>query len=108
MSKTFEQIQNLIVHKKVRISEHGYDRMAENGILVRDIINNIQEAVVIEDYPDFPKGSCVLALQHDHLQKPVHVVWGIPKGASTPAVIVTAYRPDSGIWSDDFKRRKNE
>lgn len=27
-------------------------------------------------------------------KRPNHVVWGIPIGKSSPAVIVTAYRPD--------------
>jgi hypothetical protein len=34
------------------------------------------------------------------------VVWGIPKGQEKPAVVVTAYRPDSNKWSDDYLRRK--
>jgi hypothetical protein len=36
---------------------------------------------------------------------PIHVVWGIPKGARSPAVLVTAYRPDPAKWSSDFIRR---
>jgi len=38
--------------------------------------------------------------------RPIHVVWGIPKGASSPAVIVTAYRPDKNMWTDNFTRRR--
>jgi hypothetical protein len=36
----------------------------------------------------------------------VHAVWGIPKGATGPAVLVTAYRPDPSRWSEDFMRRR--
>jgi hypothetical protein len=45
-------------------------------------------------------------LQKDHKGKPIHIVWGIPKGFSKPAVVITAYRPDPALWEADFKRRK--
>jgi len=47
-----------------------------------------------------------MLLHKDIDNNPIHVVWGIPKGQSSPAVIVTAYRPDPSRWSDDFLRRK--
>jgi hypothetical protein len=106
MSETFETVRRLVEQDQVLVSEHGYDELSEDNIYVKDIVDGVAEGFVVEDYPDFSKGPCVLVLQKDADGELIHVVWGIPKGATSPAVIVTAYRPDSTKWSDDFKRRK--
>lgn len=105
MSQIFQRVLDLIARQDVRISEHGYDELAEDDILVEEILADVQHAIVIEEYPEYPKGPCVLVFQRDREDRPIHVVWGIPKDASSPAVLVTAYRPDPERWTDDFMRR---
>jgi hypothetical protein len=107
MSQTLDKVRTLIAAGDAKVSSHGYDELAEDGIMVRDLIGGIEAASVVEDYPDYAKGPCVLVLQHDRSGKPVHVVWGIPKGKDSPAVLVTAYRPDPALWSRDFLRRRS-
>ena len=48
----------------------------------------------------------MLVLQRDHEGKPLHVVWGLPSQAVSPAVVVTAYRPNPTRWTEDFLRRR--
>ena len=106
VSTTLERILALVGRGDVRVSEHGYDQLAEDGIAVRDIVDGVRGAAVVEDHPDYPKGPCVLVLQRDRTGAAVHVVWGIPRAAEGPAVLVTAYRPDPGRWSEDLLRRR--
>ncbi len=106
MSETFKKVIELIVKGEIRISNHGYDELAEDGLLVKDVMIGVREGKLVEDYPDYPKKPCVLVLQRDNGGNPIHVVWGIPKGASSPAILVTAYKPDRSLWSDDFMERR--
>lgn len=80
MSSTFDKIQHLVGSAELRISEHGYDELASDELAAREVVEGVQSAILVEDYPVFPKGPCVLLLQRDRKGKPVHVVWGILQG----------------------------
>ena len=106
VSETFRRVVGLIRLGEVRISDHGYDELAADGIFAKDALAMVPEGIVVEDYPDYGKGPCVLVLQKDRSGEPMHVVWGIPKGASSPAVLITAHRPDPDRWEPGFLRRR--
>jgi len=106
MSGTLPQVQRLIDEEKLHISVHGYNELADDNILATEVIAGVQEAIVVEDYPAYEKGPCVLVLQHDAAGEAIHAVWGIGRDAAGPAVLITAYRPDRRKWTDDFLRRK--
>lgn len=74
MSKTLEEIRVLVARGEVRVSLHGYEEFAADGLMVRDIVDGLEMAVVVEDYPTYPKGSCVLVLERDSAGQPIHVV----------------------------------
>lgn len=105
METLLSQIIELIRRGEVRISEHGYDELAADNLSVREIIDGVSTARIVEEYPNYPKGPCLLVLQLDQHKRPVHVLWGVSRGTTTPAVLITAYRPDPTRWSDDLMRR---
>src|SRR2546430_8084826 len=105
MSAFLQTIVDLIAAGDVRISEHGYDALADDGLSVDDVLAGAASAQVIEEYPDYPKGPALLVLQRASNGGPVHAVWGIPRGYNTPAVLVTAYRPDPELWDSTFTKK---
>ncbi|MFL5059987.1 MAG: DUF4258 domain-containing protein [Xanthobacteraceae bacterium] len=106
MSDTLARVQALAKQGEVRISLHGYDELSADDIYFSDVLGGLAAAAVVEDYPHAAVGPSVLVLQQDSDHRPIHVVWGIAKDRSGPAVLVTAYRPDPLRWSDDFMRRR--
>ncbi|MEX0647715.1 MAG: DUF4258 domain-containing protein [Balneolaceae bacterium] len=105
MSDFLNVVRHLIQTGAVRISEHGYDELSEDGLTVKELLDGIEQAQIVEEYPDYPKGRCILLLQKDKRGNPVHVLWGIPKGYDKPTVLVTSYRPDPKRWDQTFLHR---
>ena len=58
MTDTLQQVVALVAKGEVRVSEHGYDEMAADGILLRDLVAGMAVAELVEEYPTFAKGPC--------------------------------------------------
>lgn len=106
MSELLERIRRLVNAGEVRVSEHGFDELSDDRISVRDVTRGIGNAVMVEEYPATGRGPAILVLEYDGDDEPIHVVWGIPQGHESPAVLVTAYRPDPEQWEDNFTQRR--
>ena len=99
MSSTFNRIRVLISEGNVRISEHGYDELAAEGLLARELVEGVETAELIEDYPAYPKGPCVLLLQRTEDGRSVHAVWGRwPYESSSVDYCVLTRSREMGIW----------
>ena len=106
MSKTLERVQALAARGEVKISLHGYEELDNDHIRVREALAGLATAIVVEDYPTYPKGPCVLVLERDGEGQPIHVVWGIPVSHDGPAVLVTGYQPVADQWDASWQRRR--
>jgi hypothetical protein len=106
MSDTLIRVERLVHAGDYALSAHGLEELLADDILFADVLASLTSAEVVEDYPDHARGPCVLALQHDAVGQPLHILWGIPKNRPNFAVLVTAYRPDSQKWTNDFRERR--
>ncbi|MHB0950299.1 MAG: DUF4258 domain-containing protein [Allorhizobium sp.] len=105
MASIVSKVSALIASGKVKVSLHAVQELVNDGLFIEPLIDDIDKCQVVEEYPDYHKGPCVLVLQFDSAHKPIHLLWGIPSGKQEPAVLVTAYRPDPDRWDKTFTRR---
>ncbi len=105
MSETLRRVQALVRAGDYIVSRHGFRELAADDIVAADALLGVETAFVVEEYPDSRKEPSVLILHSDRDGRPVHAMWGVPKNAGRPAILVTAYRPKAERWSKDFKRR---
>jgi hypothetical protein len=89
MTTTLVRVRELAAAGDINISDHGYDELSNDGLSVGEIVEGLTMAEVVEDYPTYGKGPCVLVLQRDARGAPIHALWGIPKGQDRPAVLIT-------------------
>ena len=104
MSLFLRRIQELVSVGDVRVSKHGYQELEKDGIDLESILISIDRAEIVEEYPSYHKGHCVLVLQADQQSLPIHVLWG-SRSDPSEAVLITSYRPDPVRWTSDFKVR---
>lgn len=106
MSTTFDRVRSLVAAGDYEVSDHGYDRITARGIFILELIDGVASGVVVEEYPNYHAGPCVLILQGGARSGSVHTLWGLATGTDRPAVLITAYRPDPSQWSADFRKRQ--
>jgi len=86
-----------------RLTVHALHEATKDRIAVKEVIEAIldENAEIVEDYPDDPRGSSCLILGWTEEGRPLHVVVSYPPD---PAVI-TVYVPDPDRWADYRTRR---
>lgn len=99
-----EDLRILCKENKIDWTLHAIKRLRQRNIKTSDVEQCILEGEIIEQYPyDKPFASClmyaVVKLQN------IHIVVSSDK---EKIYIVTAYRPSTDKWENDFKTRKGQ
>jgi hypothetical protein len=90
--------------KQLLFLSHAVRQMSrpDRMITTREVHDVVATGIVIEDYPNDPRGPSCLILGRGEEGRPIHVVCS-PK--SEFLAIITAYVPHRDEWSDDFSVR---
>ena len=94
---------------KIKGGEYEFSKHAVDQSIVRDIgVSEMKQAIlenalIIEDYPNDKYGPSCLILGYTQNGRPLHIQCSYP---SRPLIkIITLYQPDSGFWIDDRIRK---
>ena len=96
------RIREAFVQGHYLFTEHGSSRAAKRAIRSYEINQAIENAEVIEDYPDDKYGPSCLLLGFSETNLALHIQVSYP-----PLVrIITVYEPDLAFWEADLRTRK--
>ena len=90
--------------RKILFLPHALRQMLrpERMITAGEIRQVVESGSIIEEYPDDPRGHSCLMLGYGFGRRPIHIVCA-PKDEFL--AVITAYLPDAGEWSDDYRKR---
>ncbi|MEW6349546.1 MAG: DUF4258 domain-containing protein [Thermodesulfobacteriota bacterium] len=98
-----ERLREQASREDIRVSIHAYREMAEEGASYDEVREVLEDACVVENYPDQTRGPCCLVCRRTSEGRYLHVV--CTTGLQV-AVIITVYEPTAPKWVSPFERGK--
>lgn len=98
-----KEIRGAVARQTYTFSFHAFERAEERGILAAEVEAALlaEDAEIIEDYPEDPRGPSCLILGRTAERRPLHIQVSYPP----VVIVVTIYEPDPSMWIDYRKRR---
>jgi hypothetical protein len=93
-----------IREERIEWRKHSLQRLAERGILQKDVLEVILAGELIEDYPDDSPYPSALFLAFI-IGRPLHVVAAYHE-SDHRAYIITAYQPSLEFFEENYKTRR--
>lgn len=99
------------LHDAIRLGriewrKHALQRLAERGILQRDVLEVLLSGELIEDYANDQPYPSALFLKFI-AGEPLHAVAALDE-KEPGAYIITAYRPSLDFFEPDYKTRRTQ
>lgn len=90
-------------------SDRANEQLFARNFQRRDVVHALRTGEVLRQYPtDEPYPSyLILAWTEEENARPIHVVAADDREAET-TIIITVYEPDPAIWTDDFRRKRDD
>jgi hypothetical protein len=101
-----DEIRAYFRQEAYELSMHAQQERLEEDLDIVDIEEAIRNGVILENYPDDPRGPSCLILGHA-AGRPVHLVVGWARGGEVGRRIprlITIYEPQPPKWVDPRRR----
>ena len=85
-------------------SKHAVDQSILRNISLDEFLESIENATIIEDYPNDKYGPSCLILGFTDVGRPIHVQ--CTSGSRKILKIITLYEPDESLWIEFRERRQ--
>jgi hypothetical protein len=108
-SKGYFTVEIEVVRDKIRarkyiVSFTHTEKLRLRRIEVQEIEEALLKGVIIETYPEDPRGPSCLIMGFSSRKRPLHVLCG--NLDENKMLIITAYEPDPEEWEADWQTRK--
>lgn len=85
------------------MTQHAQQEMAEEDILLGDLLEALQRVQVLEHYPEHRRGACCLVWGYTFARRPLHVVCTTEQPL---LIVITVYEPKPPKWESPVRRGK--
>ncbi len=99
---SLENIRRLAAREALRVTQHAQQEMAEEDILLDEVLESIHSGQILENYPEHRRGPCCLLLGYTSDQRPLHIV---STTVQPVLVLITVYEPKPPKWVTPTRRR---
>ena len=92
-----EQADNDAFH----VTQHAQQEMAEEDIVLEDVLQALGSGQILEHYPEHLRGACCLLCGYTDQGRPLHVVCTT---AQPLLILITVYEPKPPKWVTPTQR----
>lgn len=100
-----ERVRTHARTENFRLTRHALEEMVEEAISLREVLEVIGSAEVLENYPEHRRGPCCLLCGKTEAGRPLHIV------ATTmrpELIIITVYEPKAPKWATPEVRSRRK
>ena len=103
LEAVLKRIRGQAYVENIRVTQHAQQEMAEENIMLDEVLEAIATGQILENYPEHRRGACCLLNGLTQNGRPLHIVCTT---ARPVLIIITVYEPILPRWITPTQRRR--